>query len=205
MHLNWLGQTCVKLQTKNQEEDVVILIDPYKPDKGDFPRSFSPQIALFSRGQDKTVTLSLNPFIVDALGELEVKGAVIYALPGSEEGNVMFKIIAEGLSVVHLGRANKKAENGLMDKLSGADILFLPVGGGDCYDPETAVALAAALEPKIIIPIAYRCDTDPGAKPVEEFLKEMGLKPEITDKKIILKKKDIPTEGPRVMVLEKNY
>lgn len=204
MHISWLGQTCVRLQTKSGEEDVVVLIDAYRPKTGDFPRSFTPQIALYSHGQDEAATLSQNPFVFDSLGECEVKGVMTYSFY-SDEGVNVFKINIEGINVVHLGKITKKIENGLLEKLGSPDILLLPVGGAPDYlSPDDAADLATALEPRIIIPIAYNCDTDPKAKPLSEFIKVMGLKPDITDKKIIIKKKDLPEEE-KLFVLEKNY
>jgi len=204
MHLQWLGQTCVKLQTKNLDEDVVILIDPYRPAKGEFPRYFSPQIGLLSHGTDDAVTLSQNPFVLDTLGECETKGVMVYSLPGGEN-NLIFKINAEGMNVVHLGKMKKKIENGDLEKIGSVDILFIPVGDGDYLNPEDAANLVTALEPRIVIPIAHQCDTDSKALPVSAFIKELGLKPEATDKKIIIKQKDLPQEETKLFVLEKNY
>jgi len=208
MHLNWLGQTCVKLQTKNlRDEDVVILIDAYKPATGDFPRSFTPQIAVYSCGDDNAATLSQDPLIVDTLGEVEQKDTMIYALPGPLGGDTaVFKILAEGLTIVHLGRLNRKLNTETIAKLGNPDILFVPVGGekNQTLDAEDAVATVTALEPRIVIPIAYQCDTDPKAASVSDFIKNLGLKPDITDKKIIIKKKDLPQEETKLMILEKN-
>ncbi|HLD61042.1 MAG TPA: MBL fold metallo-hydrolase [Patescibacteria group bacterium] len=204
MHLSWLGQTCVKLQTKNMDEDVTILIDAYKPAKGDFPRSFSPTVALFSHGQENAATLSQNPFVLDTLGECEIKNVMITAWPTNAE-NIVYKINAEGLALVHLGRMHKKAELSELEKIGNIDILFIPVGNGSAYlSAEDAADLTTALEPRIVIPIAYQCDTDPAAKPVSEFTKELGLKPEVTDKKIIIKKKDLPQEETKLFILEKS-
>ncbi len=205
MHLNWLGQTCVKLQTKNQDEDVVIILDAYRPKEGDFPRNLAPQIALFSHGAEDIVTMAQNTFMVDTLGEMEIKGVMIYAMPGSD-GNIMFKINAEGMNIVHLGKITKKIENGDLEKLSGADILFIPVGGhGEYLNAETAAELVTTLEPRVVIPIGYQCDTDPKVGTLSEFIKEMGLKPETAEKKIVIKKKDLPQEETKIIVLEKNY
>jgi L-ascorbate metabolism protein UlaG (beta-lactamase superfamily) len=208
MHLNWLGQTCVKLQTKNlRDEDVVILIDAYKPATGDFPRSFTPQIAVYSSGSDNAATLSQDPLIVDTLGEVEQKDTMIYALPGpTGSDTAVFKILAEGLTIVHLGRLNRKLNTETIAKLGNPDILFVPVGGekNQTLDAEDAVATVTALEPRIVIPIAYQCDTDPKAASVSDFIKNLGLKPDITDKKIIIKKKDLPQEETKLMILEKN-
>jgi hypothetical protein len=51
--------------------------------------------------------------------------------------------------------------------------------------------------------VAYHCDTDPDAAPVTAFIKELGLKPEATEKKVIIKKKDLPQEETKLIVLEK--
>jgi L-ascorbate metabolism protein UlaG (beta-lactamase superfamily) len=203
MHISWLGQTAIKLQTKNQDKDVVILFDAYKPKKGDFPRNFSPDIALFSQGQDNSATISPDTFVVDSLGEMEVKNVMIYSMPGFEN-SVIYKLNAEGLNMVHLGKLKKSLDNAQMEKIMSPDILFIPVGGGGSYlDAKTAAELANTLEARIIIPIAYNCDTDPDAAPITAFIKELGLKPEATEKKFIIKKKDLPQEETKLMVLEK--
>jgi L-ascorbate metabolism protein UlaG (beta-lactamase superfamily) len=203
MHISWLGQTCIRLQTKYLDEDVITVIDPYKPATGDFPRSFSPNIAIFTNGVENAATLSQDPFILDTLGECEIKEVMITAFP-SDNGNIIYKINAEQLSVVHLGRLKKKPDLAELEKIGSIDILLVPVGGGDYLSAEDASTLITALEPRIVIPIAYQCDTDPKAKPLSEFIKESGLKPDVTDKKIIIKKKDLPQDDVKLMILEKN-
>ncbi len=204
MHLSWLGQTCLKLQTKQMDEDVVILFDPYKPEKGDFPRSFSPQVALFSHREDDSATLSQDPFIISTLGEFDIKGVLISAWPGSN-GTIVFKVTAEGMSVVHLGNTTEKLSADLIEKLGKIDILALPVGGEKKYlTPSIAAEIVNDLEPRVVIPMGYHSDNDPEVKPIEDFIKESGLKATLTDKKVILKAKDLPQEDMQLIVLEKN-
>ncbi len=203
MHISWLGQTCIKLQAKNVDKDVVVILDPYKPKKGDFPRSFSPDVALFSAGMDEAAGVSQDAFLVNSLGEMEVKGLMIFAVPSSDQ-TLIYKLNLEGVNMVHLGRLKKPLESDQMEKIMSPDILFIPVGGGESYlDAKAAAALANTLEPRIIIPMGYNCDTDPDAAPLATFVKELGLKPEATEKKIIIKKKDLPQEETKLMVLEK--
>lgn len=204
MHISWLGQTCIRLQTKFNEEDVNIVFDAYKPEAGEFPRSLTPQMALYSNGQENSITLSGTPFIMDTLGECEIKEVMAVAYPG-ENGNIIYRLNAENMSMVHLGRMNKKPSVEELDKIGGIDILFIPVGNNKMYlNAEDAAAIVTALEPRIVIPMAYQCDSDKGAAPVSDFIKELGIKPEITDKKIIIKKKDLPQDDMKLMILEKN-
>lgn len=204
MHISWLGNTCVKLQTKNLDEDVVILINPYRPAQGDFPKNLAANIALFSASAAAGITLMQDPFILETLGECEIKGVMIYAYPHAN--GVIFKINAEGMSLVHLGTAKTAIDTTLIDKLGNIDILLLPVGGKNVYlEPEKAAEMVNELEPRIVIPLGYKCDTDPSVLPVENFIKELGIKPEISDKKIIIKKKDLPSEDRKLYILEKGY
>lgn len=206
MHINWLGQTCVKLQTKNlKDEDIVILIDPYKPDSGDFPRNFSPDAVLYSKTAKDSVTISDSAFVIEHLGEYEIKDNMIYAIAANNK-DMIFKISAEGMNVVHLGNIKEKISEHIIEKLGTPDILFVPVGDtGKTLDPKMAGEMVSMLEPRVVIPIAFKCDTDPKAMPIENFIKETGLKPESVEKKIILKKKDLPQEETKIFVLEKNY
>lgn len=204
MHISWLGQTCVKLQTKYLDEEVTVIIDAYKPKTGEFPRSFSPTMALYSMGTENATTLSGDPFVMDTLGECELKEVMVTAFP-SEGGNIVFKLNAEQLNIVHLGQLSKKPELSEMEKIGSIDILIVPVGNSKNHiSIEDAASLVTALEPRIVIPMAYQCDSDTSAKPVSDFIKELGLKPETTDKKIIIKKKDLPQEDMKMIVLEKN-
>ena len=180
------------------------MLDAYKPAAGEFPRSFSPAIALFSKGEAGSATMSQNPFVLATPGEAELKEVMVTTWP-APSGSIIFKINAEGLAVVHCGAlAAKPNVDELEENLGHVDILIVPVGGGETLSAEDAAALVTALEPRIVIPIAYQCDTNPKARPVSEFIKELGLKPDITDKKIIIKKKDLPAEETKLIVLEKS-
>ncbi len=203
MHLSWLGQSSVKLQTKPFDEDIHVVIDPYRPKAGVFPRSLSPHIGLFTHGDKDAITLSGEPFTLSSPGECEIKGVLIVGVQGHTEDEVFYRIDSEGLTVGHLGKASKQLTDEQLETLSGVDILFVPVGGDGCFDAEEAVKAVNAIEPRVVIPIAYKSDTDPGAAPIDKFLKEIGHAGEKAEKKLILKKKDLPTDDMRVIVIEK--
>ncbi|MCB9798687.1 MBL fold metallo-hydrolase [Candidatus Nomurabacteria bacterium] len=203
MHISWLGNTAIRLQAKSGSNDVNIVIDPYKPSKGSAPRSLTPQIALYTRGSDNSITLSGDPFVLETAGECETSGVLMYAAQGNEPGNNIVRIDSEGMSLGHLGMLSQEPNDAQMEILSGVDVLFIPVGGNGCYDAQKAVKIVNMIEPRVVIPMAYQCDNDPKAADVSAFLKELGMKTDAPEKKVIIKKKDLPQEDMLVFVLEK--
>ncbi len=207
MHISWLGTTALRLQTKPFDQDVVIIIDPYRPTRGDFPRSLAPDIALFTHGSEGAITLSQDPFIISHPGEYESKGILITGIPGREKGEVFYRIDVEHMSIAHLGMTKQMPTDQELEALSGIDILCLSVGGqqsgGIGFDAETAAKVVNTIEARTIIPLGFESDNDPNAAPVSLFLKELGHAPEQGEKKIIFKKKDLPQGDTRVIVLMK--
>lgn len=203
MHISWLGSTAIKIQVKPFDKDITIVIDPYKPVSGSFPRSLAPDIGLYTRGEKDSITLSGDPFILSTPGECETNGVLISAVQGHEAAETMMRIDAEGLSLVHLGLAKKELTDAQLETLSGVDILLVPVGNDASYDAEKAAKAVNAIEPRIIIPMAFKSDNDPKANKVDAFLKEMGASGDSPEKKVIIKKKDLPQDETRVIVLGK--
>lgn len=203
MHLSWLGSTAVKIQTKPFDKDVTVIIDSYKPKAGSFPRSLTPDIALFTHGQKNSITLSGDPFVLDTAGECETKGVLVTAVQGHESNEIMVRVDAEGISIGHLGCVKKELTNGQLAVLSDVDVLFVPVGNDECYDAEQAAKAVSAIEPRIVVPMAFKSDNDPGAKDISSFLKVMGATSSTPEKKVIIKKKDLPQEETKVIVLGK--
>lgn len=203
MHLSWLGNTAIKIQTKPFDQDVIIVIDPYKPNSGNFLRNLSAHIALYTQGEKGSITVSGEPFILSTPGECETKGVLISATQGSEPEQIMFRIDSEDISIGHLGVAKKALTDNQLKVISGVDILLVPVGGNNCYDAQAAVKTINTIEPRIIIPINYKSDNNPKAEKVDVFLKEMSVSNIKPEKKIIIKKKDLPQEETRVILLAK--
>jgi len=204
MHISWLGNTAIKIQSKPLNEDVVLVVDAYKSEKGSMPRSLTPQIAAFTRTDKNAITLSGEPFILATPGECDVKGVLVTAVEGAEEDTSMLRIDTESVSIGHLGLTKKQLTNRQEEVLSGVDILFVPVGHPDSYDTEQAVKIVNELEPRIVIPMAFQSDVDPKAETADKFIKEMGMAGKVSpEKKVIIKKKDLPQEDMLVILLSK--
>jgi len=203
MHISWLGSTAVKLQTKHNGEDVNIVIDPYKPAEkgGSFPNTLAPQLAVYSQGQNNSIKLQQNPFIVDSPGEHEVYGVIVQTFP-TEDG-LMIQLNAEGITVLHVGALKGVPSDEILDKLTSIDVLLVPVGGHETLSAKQAAALTTKLiEPRVCIPIAFKYKKgDPKQATVDPFLKEIGNRNGDHEPKIILSASKLPQEEMEVHVL----
>lgn len=61
-----------------------------------------------------------------------------------------------GIKVVHMGDIGRMLTKEEIQKLSGVDVLFLPVGGYYTIDAKIAHAIYASLQPKLTILMHYR-------------------------------------------------
>lgn len=200
----------MKIQTKGQGEDLVIALDPFADD-GSFkmPR-FQADIVTASSNHEEHANFGAirgEPFAIVHPGEYETKGIFIYGLAGLNSSgkektqNTIYKIIAEEISIAHLGRLDKTLTDEQIDQLGNIDILFLPVGGNDVLDDKKAIEVASQLEPRVIIPIHYKINGQKTAlADAGNYLKHCGLKSE-TQEKLRVTKKDLIAEDTRVIIL----
>jgi L-ascorbate metabolism protein UlaG (beta-lactamase superfamily) len=115
----------------------------------------------------------------------------------------MYRIDTEDVSVAHLGAIKTQPTSRQLELLGTIDVLLAPIGGGDMMNADQAVKLINAIEPRVIIPIGHQCDTAPSADTAEQFLKAIGLKADTEENKVIIKKKDLPQDNMRVVVITK--
>jgi L-ascorbate metabolism protein UlaG (beta-lactamase superfamily) len=122
-----------------------------------------------------------NPAVVDTVGAFAEKGFVIVGYPsfhdevqGAKRGpNVLYKIEADGKTVVHLGDLGHDLDEGTVKELKDADALLIPVGGTFTIDAKQAAELAAKLEPKCVIPMHYKTEQLTfEIAPLDPFLKK---------------------------------
>lgn len=215
MIISYYGISCFKIQSG----DTVLAIDPFDKSSGLTPPRFQTDIVLSSHDHSNHNNVgSLAPkqenaevFTITTPGEYEIRGIQIRgvsswhdAKSGAEKGaNTIYIIEWEHMRIVHMGDYGEdKLRDELHETIGTPDILMLPIGGADTMDMETAEKLIAHIEPRIIIPMHYKI---PGIKTkwsgVETFLKEMGEKT-APEERLTIKKKDVPAENQRVVVLK---
>lgn len=196
-------------------------IDPFNKNYGlKTPNKFGADIALITHDHEdhnnleiiKGTEISPEPFIISGPGEYEVKGVMIYGVPsfhddenGTKLGdNTIYIIEAENMWLAHLGDlGQKKLSEKQLEHLEGVDILLIPIGGTYTIDAKTAGQIISEIEPRVIIPMHYKIPelNIKELDGVEKFIKEMGLKPEQTDK-LRLVKKDLPAEETKLVILQ---
>jgi len=217
MQITWFGQSCFKLDIKSQGEEISLITYPYNTDATGLklPRTLTADIVLQSGEKLEHPTETKDgkrPFVISGPGEYEVKGIFIYAIPFAKENTApaergtqehLYRIEAEDMILVHTNALNHVPSEQELEYIEGLDVLFVSVGGNGTLDAKRAEELIAELEPRVVIPMNYKLEgLKSKADAVEAFLKVAGTKPEQLPKLKIVKK-DLPTDGMRVVVLEK--
>ncbi|MFW0862632.1 MAG: MBL fold metallo-hydrolase [Candidatus Komeilibacteria bacterium] len=194
MHINWYGQTCIKIQ----DNGTTIAIDPYKESSIKSPR-MAADILLLTSDKLKAAASSISgdKFTIDSPGEYEVKGIFINGV--SNNGNTLYFLDVNGVTVGHLGNSSKAELTAKqLEMFESVDVLLVPVG----EDAKVAAKLVNQIEPKIVIPIFYKI---PKIKDkldtLENFNKQIGVKSESMDK-LSIKQKDVPQEDMQMVILE---
>jgi len=149
--------------------------------------------------------ISGDHFDITDPGEYDIKGVTVTGIPLKQEEKyiTIFLIETEDmriLNLTHIKDFNLKEDE--LEELGEIDILILPVGGNTVMSASAASKAVNEIEPKIIIPSHYKMkelilDLDS----LDKFIKEMGGKKEEMEK-LTVKKKDLPEEGTKVVVLE---
>ncbi len=205
MHIQYFGLSSFKITTKS----AVVITDPFHKDSGLVsPRGQADILILAQKNKtlySATSGISGGPFLVNDPGEYDIKGVTITGIPlKQEDKNInIFLIESEDvriLNLTHIKDFGLKEEE--LEALGEIDILILPVGGNAAMSAATASKVVNEVEPKIVIPSHYKMkglilDLDP----LDKFMKEMGGKSESLDK-LIVKKKDLPEEGTKLVILE---
>lgn len=163
MLINWLGHASFLIDSPAGR----IITDPLNKKSGYQEYRQPVDIATVSHqhwDHNAVQHLQGNPTIVSTSGQFEIgqvriKGVESFhdAAGGLERGrNIIFKLIVEGLEIVHLGDLGQVLEPVQIEAIGHVDILFLPVGGVYTIDAGQALMVAKQLQPSIIIPMHYK-------------------------------------------------
>lgn len=182
MEISYLGNSSFILKTAMGKK---ILIDPFR----------SPTIDENLIGSINIITISHNHFnhnyselfkkdikIIDDLGTYEEKDLRISGLPsfhdtmnGLKRGkNIIFLYEFDGFKICHLGDLGHIPDAETLSALKDLDILLIPVGGNFTLDAKKACTLCNLINPKVVIPMNYKCTKDEiDINGVEDFIFSM--------------------------------
>jgi len=213
MYITYIGHSCFKIQDKINSDGVSIIIDPFDKTVGlKMPNCEADIVLVSHQHTDHNCVQAIrgNPFIINSAGEYEIKNVFIEGVDtfhdnseGKEKGgNVAYKIIIEDIRIVHLGDLGHLLDVKQLEKLSGADILLIPVGGTYTIDAKKAVEVISQIEPRIVIPMHYKIkgstiDIDD----VDKFIKEIGIEPTY-EEKLKISKKELLSKDMGLVILK---
>ncbi len=211
MVITYYGLSCFKVESGK----LTLVFDPPSKDSDLKSPRFSADVALSSHNHPRHFglqELSGEPFLISGPGEYEAKGLSVTGSPsfhdskkGADKGlNTIYTVAMENMRICHLGDlGTTELDADTLEAIGEIDILFVPTGGGDVLDPEESVKVINQIEPKIVIPMHYAISkTSIKGDRVDEFLDELGEKGITSEDKFTVKKKDLPEDGIKVVVLE---
>lgn len=169
-----------------------LIIDPLDLEK-ELKSAKAAEVVLLSRSSETKLPSKTNSFVISNPGEYDVKGFFIFGW-GDFGKNIAYTIEAEGVRLAHLS-VEKELTDAQIENLNSVDVLLIDVGVTEDTN-ETAAKIVNQIEPRLVIPMGYD-----SAKIPTIFLKEMGASGAEAQNKFNLKKKDLPQEETKVIVL----
>lgn len=207
MEIRYFGYFCFRIKGK----EIVLVTDPIPPSLGlKLPSIIADVVVVSGKGaqsESSLITKAVsreNPFVIEAPGEYEIGGSFILGLQAGKN-NYLFVITIDGLRLAFLGGLTGNLSDKQLEEIDGVDILFLPVGLEKILPPKKAADLLGQIDPKIIIPMAYKI---PGLNldlaPLSDFLKEIGIEQANPQEKLIISKDKLPLEKEVVVLNAKS-
>ena len=171
MVIEYMGHSCVRIKDF-QDTGYKVVIDPYKkgvvPGYRDLEDEGRANIVLCSHEHDDHCgmdNVSVEPFEGECPFEIEKIESFHDAEHGALRGNNTIHIVtlkSSGEKVIHYGDLGMDIDELLTDenleKLSGADYAFVPVGGHYTIDADQAIELIDRTKPRLAIAMHYRSD-----------------------------------------------
>ena len=205
MFITWRGQSFFDIEIKNnQGEKITIVVDPFDEQAGLKVPRIEAQIFIATSGRNKNAkAIEGNPFLIDEPGEYELKGVFIKGI-FEKQGDVIYKIEAEGIKICHLGAlTQKELDENQVEEIGQVDILIIPVGGVPTINAKEAANIISQIEPKMIIPMYYKIpNLKIDLEGNEKFLKIMGKEDIVPQKKLKIAAKDLSKQESEIVVLE---
>lgn len=211
MELTWLGHSCFRLRGK----DATLITDPPSPTTGYTLGRISADIVTISHehvGHNYVKGVGGEPKVIDGPGEYEVSQILISGVQtyhDAERGqrlgkNTAYLITMDDIQICHLGDLGGALDDRAQEALNGADVLLIPVGGGNALNADRAAEVIAQLEPSLIVPMHYATPAykmgDAVLDPLDKFCKSMGVEMMEPLPKLVITRSSLPSESQVVLL-----
>ena len=209
MQIMWYGHSCFRLKNRGG----TVVTDPYGDSIGyKLPRLKADIVTVSHDHPDHANVKAVKgkPRIIGGPGEYEIHGVFVIGISTRYEDtpkqagirNTVYVFDFEGVTVCHLGDLRRVPTQSQVEELGDVDVLLIPVGGGSTLGASKASEVISLLEPKIVVPMHYQTEQLQGLKlqPVNQFLKEMGVKDAVPQDTLKITKSGLPTETQVVVM-----
>lgn len=165
MKIEFLGHSCFLIES---EKGTSILTDPFDGVGFPFPKGLSVDLLTVSHAHfdHANVDAVRAEKVISSVGDFAVKDveASGFSCDHDEKGGtlrgkcVAYIFTVDGIKICHVGDLGEPCEEGILSKLSGVDVLLLPVGGRYTIDGAEAVKYVQNVRPKCVIPMHYKTE-----------------------------------------------
>ena len=183
MKIEWIGHACFRLTA---QDGTVAITDPYDESVGiDMIPLEADLITMSHEHHDHNETSMIvgNPVIARgaqaaSAGSVTAEAALSWHddAEGTLRGANAIRIFTvDGLKIVHMGDQGCMPDEDALEKIAGADVMMIPVGGTYTVDAEGAKAIIKRAKPACVIPMhvkTKRCPYPIAA--MDEVLKRWG-------------------------------
>lgn len=204
MDIKFHGNACFSIQAGK----LAVVTDPYGDSTGLKLPTLKANVVTVSGQTDahnNAGAIQGEPVVLDWPGEYESSGIHVrgvHSMTSDSQENIIFSFHLDGVHFCHLGSLGVDLSDEQLEKVSEADVLFVPVGGGRTLTAKKAKELVEAIDPRIVIPMLYKSE---GSKldlePLEAFVSIMGAQNVERVDSFSLKKSDLPEDNSKVVLL----
>lgn len=197
MNIYWLGDNCVKIEGK----DTTVVVDPVEAKNGKMPKT-NAEVVLLARPYETELSFAKSEaFVVDTAGEFESHDVFINARLADDKGELAYRFTIDDVTFGHIGNVTSVSSD-VSNFLEGVDVLLVPAGGDGSLTPEQAATATNVIEPRIVIPVHLKTSASPKRATAKDFAAALGASADSVEVKLVLKKKDLPQEETRLVILE---
>ncbi len=209
MDIQFYGANCIAISYKSTR----LVIDDNLKELGKKSILTKEDVALYTSYVSGSTPLNVK-LAIDCPGEFEVAdfsivGIAARAHTGEPDQltSTMYKITANNISTLVTGHVFPQFNDNQLEAIGMVDVLIIPVGGhGYTLDPEGALTIIKAIEPKLIIPTHYADSSLKYPVPqltLSEALKGIAMEPKETLSKLKLKATDL-SDVTQLIVLQQD-